>query len=79
VGLIGGFGAWGPFKEAEIMGILIKRDEAKQLRDWPTADFIREELKQRGIEVRRGGLRWGENGSDNDVILIYRHSASERL
>ena len=27
VGLIGGFGTWGGFKDAEILAILLKRDE----------------------------------------------------
>ena len=51
MGLIGGFGDWGPFKDGEILAILSKRDEVKGLRDWATADKIRDELRSRGIEV----------------------------
>mmetsp|Transcript_64081 Transcript_64081/g.128828 ORF Transcript_64081/g.128828 Transcript_64081/m.128828 type:complete len:412 (+) Transcript_64081:3-1238(+) len=59
VGLIGGCGgAWGVFNDGEIGSILTKRDEAKQLKDWPTADRIRDELRQRGIEVYDKDREW---------------------
>lgn len=58
VGLIGGFGAWGAFRDAEIMSILSRRDDAKALRDFPTADKIRSELRARGIEVYDKDREW---------------------
>ena len=58
VGLIGGFGAWGALKDSEIAAVLAKRDEAKALRDYATADKLRDELNARGIEVYDSTREW---------------------
>ena len=57
VGIIGGFGPYGALKDAEIHSILKRRDEAKQIKDWVTADKIREDLRSRGVEVRTSPSR----------------------
>ena len=67
VGLIGGFGAWGALKDSEITAVLAKREEAKALRDYSTADKLRDELNARGIEVYDTAREWhcsdGRRGS----------------
>lgn len=49
-----------PITEEEIMGKIRQRQEARQKKDWTTADSIRRELEEKGIilEDRKDGTVW---------------------
>jgi len=50
--------------EAEVESLVHRRQEAREARDWATADRIRDELQQKGIvlEDTPQGVRWKQRG-----------------
>jgi cysteinyl-tRNA synthetase len=49
-----------PKLDKEIEALVLRRDEARQNKDWDTADRLRDQLRDMGIELidTREGTRW---------------------
>jgi len=47
-------------EDQECTALISQREKARDNKDWATADRLREELKQKGIEIvdTRGGAMW---------------------